>query len=311
MEKKVKSPLIKGYTRMEAKRALWGYIFISLWLIGAIMFFVVPLVRSFLYSINEIHLDAGGMRLEFVGWANFEHLFLRDHNFLQNLWASVRDMVLNVPVIVAFSLFTAVILKEKFRGRTVARAMFFFPVIIASGVVMAVMHHEILQGAGGDLGQAGESQQGYLFQAPDIVSIFANMGIPEQLLEFVTNVLNRLFDLTWKSGVQILLLLAAVNAIPKSSYEAADIEGATGWEKFWKITLPLVSPTLVVTIIYSIIDSFTDFDNPIIQQSRDFMGRGMLSLSTTVGFVYFIAVLLVIGLVYFVINKFAFYETGK
>jgi len=316
---------------MERRRALWGYAFISLWLIGTAIFFIVPMVQSVMYTFLDLEInDFGQLVSEPAGtsvratqilqtgesdvvlyWEHYRQLFWYDTYFLRNLWDSIRDMVLNVPVIVSFALFTAVILKEKFFGRTIARALFFFPVIIASGVVMSVLNDAILAGEAGQLAAGSTGQEAQLFQAPDIVTLFANMGIPEGVLEFVRDVLNRLFDLTWKSGVQILLLLAAVNSIPKSAYEAADIEGATGWEKFWKITFPMVSPTLVVTVIYTMIDSFTDHGNPIIMQASDAMERGLLSRSTTIGFVYFLVVLAVIGLVYFLINKLAFYENDR
>ena len=308
--KTFKKPL-GNYSKMERKRAKWGYAFISLWLVGTALFFIYPLIQSFMYSLNDMRLESGQMTTRFVGFEHWRELFWRDAEFLPNLWTSFLDMILNTPVIVAFALFTAVILKEKFFGRTVARALFFFPVIIASGVVMTVLQEAILAGEAGNLAAGSTAQSAQIFQAPDIVTLFSNMGIPEALLNFVRNVLNRLFDLTWKSGVQILLLLAAVNSIPKSAYEAADIEGATGWEKFWKITLPMVSPTLVVTVIYTMIDSFTDYGNPIIMQAQEAMGDGLLSRSTTIGFAYFIIVLLIIGITYAFINRFAFYENER
>ena len=309
MPTKFKSPLA-NYSRMERKRALWGYGFIGLWLIGTSLFFVYPLIQSFLYSLQDLQMVDGELTREWTGLYHWRELWNTDPEFLPNLATTFRDMIFNVPVIVSFALFTAVILKEKFFGRTVARALFFFPVIIASGVVMTVLQEAILAGEAGNLAAGSTAQDAQLFQAPDIVTLFSNMGIPQWTLEFVRDILNRLFDLTWKSGVQILLLLAAVNSIPKSAYEAADIEGATGWEKFWKITLPMISPTLVVTLVYTMIDSFTDYGNPIIMQASRAMGDGLLSRSTTIGFAYFIIVLVFIGIVYFVANKLAFYENA-
>ncbi|MFQ8952152.1 MAG: ABC transporter permease subunit, partial [Oscillospiraceae bacterium] len=83
-------------------------------------------------------------------------------------------------------------------------------------------------------------------------------------------IINSMFDLTWQSGVQILLLLSAINNIPSSFYEAAVMDGATAWEKFWKITFPTVTPTLLVSVIYTVIDGFTDYDNKVMQLLRSY-----------------------------------------
>lgn len=148
-----------------------------------------------------------------------------------------------------------------------------------------------------------------MFEAPSFEDTLSNLGLPQKVLEVFTNIVNQLFDLMWKSGVQILLMLAAVNNIPQSSYEVADIEGATEWEKFWKITFPMVSPTLLVAVIYSIIDSFTDYGNSVMRMISEKMSQGYYEYSSTLAFVYFACVLIIIGLVGLVLSRRVFYAS--
>ena len=131
-----------------------------------------------------------------------------------------------------------------------------------------------------------------MFAAPSFDYFVENLGVPEAAAELVRNVSSGFFDIVWKSGVQITLLLTAVNHISSSSYEAADIEGASWWEKLWKITFPMISPTVLVVLIYSIIDSFTDF-----------FERGLYEYSATVGIVYFAVILLLVGAVNLIIGR--------
>lgn len=306
-----KKKLIKvKHSRLERRRAVWGYAFLSLWLIGSVVFFIIPMVQAFIYSFNNITPSANGLALSFAGFAKYKYIIIDNPTYITQLWESIKDMLLNVFVIVPFAMFTATILKEKFRGRTVARAIFFLPVILSSGVVLTVLKEKIM-GSGEALELATGSQANYMFEAPDFADIFANLGLPEQLLNLIQTFLSEVFDITWKSGVQILLLLAAVNGIPKSSYEAADIEGATAWEKFWKITFPMVSPTLLVAIVYTVIDSFTDMSNPVMKSTETLMKGGNYAESTTLGLLYFLCILLIIGIIYFLINKFVFYENER
>ena len=117
------------------------------------------------------------------------------------------------------------------------------------------------------------------------------------MLGAIETLASEVFDLTWKSGVQILLLMAALNGIPASSYEVADIEGATAWEKFWKITLPTILPTLLVAIIYTIIDSFTDVGNGVMQMITENFKLGKYGNASAIGMVYFVAIMLIVGVV--------------
>ena len=147
----------------------------------------------------------------------------------------------------------------------------------------------------------------YLFQAPDLVNTFAAFGLPEFVLTSITDIVNGFFDLTWKSGVQMLLLLSAINNIPQSFYEAAVLDGAGAWVKFWKITFPAITPSLLVVIIYTVIDSFLDYDNLVMQMIRNYYQNNNYTYSATIGVIYFVCILAFVGLVSLVMRKLVVY----
>lgn len=289
---------------LEKDKSKWGWIFIAPWILGITVFFVWPMIESFTYSVSKLNVTAGGFSKTFVGFDNFRYFFVESTDFLPCLSQTVLGLIPSVLMILAFSMLIALILKENFRGRGVARAVFFFPVVIASGVVITILKDQVMMSGS----SVADMSPGYLFQAPNLVEAFAALHIPENILNSITQVINQIFDLTWKSGVQILLLQAAISNIPASFFEAGVMEGATAWEKFWKITFPTISPTLLVVIIYTIIDSFTDYGNQIMQMMRSYYTSNNYTYSATIGVIYFICVLLLIGVVELLCKKFIFYS---
>lgn len=290
----------------EKKRSIAGVLFILPWLIGTALFFVLPFCQSALFTFNNIQFTSSGFKLTFSGLYNYNYVMNSDPQFKTLLPTAFLNMAYQVPIIVFFSLFIAMILKSKFHGRTFCRAIFFFPVIIASGVVMGILSENMNLGSSVTQNLSAQ-QSSYLFQAPDFLVILKNLGLPTTVFGLLTVVINQMFSLVWKSGVQILLLLAAVNNIPDSSYEAADIEGATEWEKFWKITFPLVSPTLLVAVFYTIIDTFTDYQNQVMRYINKMAASAFYSLSTTMAFIYFIGILIIVGIINMILSKHVFY----
>lgn len=290
-------------SKMQRRRAWWGRLFILPWFIGAFFFFVIPMLTTVVWAFSNVNFAT--RTSTFIGVENFRSLFTEDANFLPNLVKSVGSVILQVPVIVVFSLFIAMILRQKFIGRTVCRAVFFFPVIIASGVVITILRTQVMMTDSA----TSAAQQAYMFSFPAFDSLTQTLGLPTFITDFVTGIVNGFFDITWKSGVQIVLLLAAVNHISPSSYEAADIEGATAWEKLWKITFPLISPTILVVVIYSIIDSFTDYGNTVMKSITDYFHEGMYAYSNAIALIYFVTILLVVGLVDLIVSRFVFYST--
>lgn len=292
----------KSGMTITQKRAFAGYFFILPWFLGLVYFFLIPFIQGIVYTFNKISMDGSKVVLTFNGITNYVNAFT-DTEFVQKLTNALVSMVPQVLIIVFFSLFVAIILREKFKGRTFARAIFFLPVIISSGVVITILQDNIFGGNASTV----VKEASYLFKAPNFNETLSNLGLPAFILDKFEWIVNELFNLTWKSGVQILLLLAAVNNIPKSSYEVADIEGATEWEKFWKITFPMVSPTLLVAVIYTIVDSFTDYGNKVMRMVSDKMMGGFYEYSVTLAYIYFVCVLVIIAIVGYFMSRHTFY----
>lgn len=293
----------KKYRSFQKQHNLFGWIFVSPWIVGTGLFFLWPMLESFLYSVCKLTPSENGFTKDFVGFDNYIYFFTKNTFFLPNLGASLGSIVPSVLMIVSFSVLMALVLKEKFIGRSFARAVFFFPVIIASGVVITILKNQVMMSGS----SVADMSPSYLFHAPNLVNVFSALGIPNQILVSITDLLNQIFDLTWKSGVQILLLLAAVNNIPQSFYEVGIMEGTTAWEKFWKITFPTISPTLFVVIIYTIIDSFTDYGNKVMEMLRAYYTDNNYAYSATIGVIYFVCILLIIGLIQKLCKRWIFY----
>ena len=287
---------------LKAQHAKWAWVFLAPWLIGILIFFVWPMAQSVIYSFSRLTITASGFQLDWVALENYTYLFTKDTFFLPNLTQALGEVIPSVLMITAFSLFIAVILKEKFFGRSAARTVFFFPVMIASGVIITILKTQVMMSV-----STSDSTATYLFQAPDLVNTFASFGLPEFVLTSITDIVNGFFDLTWKSGVQMLLLLSAINNIPQSFYEAAVLDGAGAWVKFWKITFPAITPSLLVVIIYTVIDSFLDYDNLVMQMIRNYYQNNNYTYSATIGVIYFVCILAFVGLVSLVMRKLVVY----
>ena len=289
-----------GRTETQKRSERWGYLFILPWLIGTVYFFLVPMVQAGIYAFSDVELVGGTTKIEFVGLKNFIELFTQHSEFWPNLTEAALTMLYEVPVVVVFSLLIAMVLRGNFRGHTFFRATFFFPVIIASGVVITILRTQVMMTGSATSAQ----QQAYMFNLPDFKVLTELFGLPDFMVELASNVVNGFFDITWKSGIQIILLLVAVNHISPSYYEVADIEGATAWEKLWKVTIPMIAPTILVVIIYTIIDSFTDYGNVIMRMIDDYAGNSKYSYSTAIALVYFVIVASLIGIVTLVMQRF-------
>ena len=298
-KKSAKAPRLER-TQTQKRNERWGYLFILPWLIGTFYFFVIPMVQAGIYAFSEVKLSGGTTSIKYVGLKNFIDLFTYHTEFWPNLTESLLTMLYEVPVIVVFSLLIAMVLRGDYKGHTFFRATFFFPVIIASGVVITILRTQVMMTGSATSAQ----QQAYMFNLPDFTVLTELFALPDFMVELASDVVNGFFDITWKSGIQIILLLVAVNHISPSYYEVADIEGATAWEKLWKVTIPMIAPTILVVIIYTIIDSFTDYGNVIMRMIDDYASEIKYDISTAIALIYFVIVGAMIGAVTLVMQRF-------
>ncbi len=292
----------RGGMSLTGKDSLAGFLFVLPWLIGTLYFFVKPFVTVILYSFHDVPSSGYLSESSFVGWDVFKRVFTTDTTFIRRFFESIAGIFTTAIFVIFFSMFVALILKSEFRGRTLVRAIFFLPVIIATGPVMNIINSEsIAQSL-----MAGESTS-VMFQVTSIEDLLIQIGLSRELTQTFSTMVSEIFNLSWKSGIQILLFLAGLQNVPHHLYEAADVEGASGWEKFWLITFPMITPILLLNTIYTVIEGFTDYSNDIVQmivaQTQDLN----LSYAAALGTSYFTVVFLIIIVIYFIINRRSFY----
>lgn len=288
----------RGRLSYERKKSLSGYLFLLPWLIGFFGLFLRTFISSVAYSFSDLSITENGVHLEFVGLENYRRAFLIDPDFVPNLMEQLKEMLINVPVILIFSLFFAVILNQNFRGRALARSVFFLPVIIGSGIVISIiqgdtMSNDVING----------TRAAGLFESGSFFVILEESGIDSEIVTMMMEIVNDIFELSWKSGLQIILFLAALQTVPDQLYEVAKVEGATAWEVFFKITLPMITPIMIVNIIYTIVDIFTDYGNELMIYILNLGKRLEFDYSAALANIYFIIIFLIIGIVFLLVSK--------
>ncbi len=286
----------------EKKKSAYGYVFISMWLIGAVVFFLIPFVSAVIYSFHDMQIDPGNVVLTSPGWQNYRRMFVEDSEFLPAFTSTLGSVLAQVPLICIFSLFIAVILNQKFRGRVIARAIFFLPVIITSGVVMNIINGDQF------IGQIMSGQRSsMMFEASSVRDMLTATGLDQIAVDFIVSVVDRIFDLSWSSGIQILIFLAGLQSISPTLYEVCRVEGANAWVTFWKVTLPMIGPMIVVGLMYTIIDNFIDYANPMFQYIQKVSGRIDFAYASAMSLVNFLVIFLLIGAVYLILNRRVYY----
>ena len=203
-----------------------------------------------------------------------------------------KRQLYQVPTILVFSMIIALLLNHKFRGRTLMRAIFFLPVVIATGVVMDILNNDLVSMV--MLSDAGGSN---MVQVDAFKSMLEEMGVDESIVSFVITTANNVFDLSWRSGIQILLFLAGLQSIPGQLYEAASMDGCTAWERYWKVTFPLLGPVLIINLVYTIIDHFTSLDNAVMESIMTYSKDLKYAYSSTLAWIYFVCVIVILLLV--------------
>jgi ABC-type sugar transport systems, permease components len=285
------------------QKALWGFIYVLPWLLGFVFFFFIPLLSSLRYSLSSISANAQGMTIEFIGFANYLEALTVNTSFNRVLTESIVNMVVNVPIIVIFSLFLAVLLNQKFFGRAVARSIFFLPVILASGIIMTLESTSLIQAVNDQNAGSGALNALGSFE---LEYMMLEAGVSETVVNYLTGAVDRIYQIVSQSGVQILIFLAGIQTISPQLYEAAKMEGATGYEAFWKITFPMVSPLILVNVIYTIIDSFSR--NALTDLIRETgFTQFNFGLSSAMAWIYFLAIAVILAISTYFISKRVFY----
>lgn len=301
----------------ERKKGLYGYGFIALWAVGTLWLFVLPVITSLWYSLCDTKLFAksdallhgmttAGIYTEWNNFSNYIDAFGDSAEFLPALLNSLGDIGPKSIVILIFSLFIAVILNQKFRGRTLARSIFFLPVLIATGPVISVINGDMTS-----RGVSDAAQFSTLFKTDlvtELMEFVGIYGINQSLTEFIQDITSDVLNLVWNSGIQILIFLSALQTIPPSAKEAASMEGATSWEFFWKITFPYISPMILSNLVYTVIDAFVATDNEVMECVLKASQNWEYGTSAALAWIYFAIIGACLAIITVIVNRFVFYE---
>ena len=272
--------------KLEKRESLAGVLFVLPWIIGACVFLAYPLVTSFWYSLNNIRITPKGTKFSFIGYGNYTQILLSDAQFLPDLVDYLLSTVISVPVVVVFALIIAMMLNQKIRGKSFFRLIFFLPVIIVSGPI---------------LGMLTEQNAGSI-SAIDTQAVSAAIAsfLPEMVAKPISDLFSNMVTILWYSGVPILIFLSALQKIDRSMYEASYVDGASGWEMFWKITLPSIKPMILLNCVYTIVFISSNDQNTIIGLIKNSMFSGTkekgYGYASAMAWLYSLVVLLLVGL---------------
>ncbi len=305
----------KRIASLDAKKARAGWVFVLPFVLSFIIIYLPIVINSIKYSLNKINPGrGGGFTLTFVGLENYQKALFVDPKFVQTLTSGIQQLIFDIPAIVIFSLFIAVLLNQKMAGRAAFRAIFFIPVIISTGLIDQIDQSNTMLDYMGNTEEgindgSGQNTTTEILSTMDIERLFENMKVGTELVDYVVNMVNNIYDIIIRSGVQMLIYLAGLQSISPAIYESCSIDGASAWETFWKVTFPMISPMILVNSVYTVIDSFTSQSNTVMLYISDvYNTTGGNVLSSAMSWIYFMIVLLIIGVVAALLSSYVFYQ---
>jgi len=309
MEKSLSIPKRRRVS-LNARKARNGYFFVAPFIIGIILIYLPILLDSIWFSFYDMaYKTENGQMIEYYQSAGlyYYRTALGDTGFISALFAGLQRLIFEVPAVVIFSLFIAVVLNQKMLGRAVFRAIFFVPVIISTGFMETLL----ADNTASDYMEGGTNTGDNTTSSSDIISVldvqklFGEMKVGTELVMYVVTIVNGIYQYINYSGVQMLIFLAGLQSISPSIYEASQIEGATGWETFWKITFPMISPMILVNAVYSTINAFTRITNPAMTYISAILDDSMKAATS---WIYFGVVMIIIAAVALIMSAFIFYQ---
>ena len=308
-----KQPKKRRIASLDRRKARSGWLFVLPFVIGFVLIYLPVIFDSIKYSFQRISVQAGGgLVTEFVGWQNYEEALINDPKFAQTLLVGIQELLFDIPAIIIFSLFMAVLLNQKMAGRAVFRAIFFIPVILSTGLMESINAQNIMAEYGEEtdsISNSGQSTTAELVSAIDIEYLFSNMKVGTEIVDYVVSAINNIYDIVNRSGVQMLIFLAGLQSISPVIYESCQIDGASSWETFSKITFPMISPMILVNAVYTIIDSFTTDSNTVMKfiAAKYTQTNGNV-ISSAMSWIYFLIVMLIVGVVAARFSGVVFYQ---
>ena len=314
-----KKPKSRKIASLDRRKSRAGWFFVLPFLIGFVVIYLPMIYESIVLSFSEMVNVDGQFEYELVGFKNYNEAlfgFTSDsgQTFVEVLLNGLKSLAFDLPAILIFSLFMAVMLNQKAAGRGAFRAIFFIPVILSTGIMESIAAMDIMDDYMGSTegidDGSGQSAATELVSSMDLQRLFANMKVGTEIVDYVSQAINNIYDIVNRAGVQMLIFLAALQSISPAIYESCKIDGATSWETFWKITFPMISPMILVNGVYTIIDSFTTDSNPVMKYignvyNSDANGQ---VLSSAMAWVYFLIVIVIVAVIASIFSAFVFYQ---
>lgn len=294
---------------MAGKESVAGILFVMPFLIGFFFIFLPLIAESLRYSFSDMEVSAGGYTLTRTsdnGLGNYIRAVAIDPDFNLMLLTNLVQMVAQVPLVLIFSFFAANLLNQNFHGRTAARSILFLPVIVSSGVIVALESSDLLVAT---MNTTSDLSGGELASFLNVAGFLTEYtSLPASVVGALSSAVNGLYDIVIASGVQILIFLAGLQSISPSLYEASSMEGATQWESFWKITLPMVSPLILVNSVYTVIDLFTNENNEMMQEIKTTIFTEIeYGYGSAMAWIYFVCIALLLIIVGGIVSRYVFY----
>lgn len=287
---------------LQSRRALIGYLFISPFILGFLVFMVKPLIQSFQMSLSEVDV-----KTTVFTWNNFYNYYkaLRiDPEFWIMVTNQVTNMFYQSIATIVFSFFVALILNQEFKGRALVRSIFFLAVILSSGVLVGIeFSNSLLSGLKDTIAKEGNANT-----ITDVLQKILSAGgvnvKTAKIFDILFGIIDNIYDVAMASGIQIIIFLSGLQNITPSMYEAAQMEGCTSWESLWKITVPMISPIFIVCWIYTIIDFFMKTDNQVMTKINNTLIYDLnYGFSSAMAWIYFVVVMLLIAISSWIIKK--------
>ncbi len=283
--------LKRKISSFEKKRSRTGYIFLSPWIFGSVFILIYPVTFSLILSFSDIKSYIT-YSVNFVGISNYKEIFIADEKFVPYLLTTIIDMLINTPMIIIFSLIIAIMVNKDIKGKAVFRTIFFLPVLLGAGYIMQQVLGQDVQGNSTELARS-------VLLPPNVQNYIGQTAV-----EYITEFFNRITVVMWKSGVQIVLFLSGLQSISPAIYEASRIDGAGEWEIFWKITLPMVTPILLLNFVYTIISAAFEENSLLNYIISIGFKKNEFEVSSAMGWIYFAVVLVFLGIIFLILNPF-------
>ncbi|MBQ8753293.1 MAG: sugar ABC transporter permease [Clostridia bacterium] len=295
---------------LKRRDAVTGLLFISPWLIGFLAFFIGPMIKTVQFSFGEVTFGDNGYIFNWTGIDKYDYIFTDDVSFLPALASTLGDIATSVPIILVFSFFIALLLKKRSFATNLAKGIFFLPVIMSSGVFLSYQNNNSSINQVIDSSMEEVSGAVTMLSSQNMILYLEQMGLPEEFIGYITGPIDNIYNVVMLSGVQIFIFLAGLNSISPSLYEACYIEGGGPWETFWKITFPMMTPSILVNTVFSLVDTFTSESNEVMNQVYTLaFSNFQFGLSSAMCLIYVTVLAVIMAVTVWLIGRRTFYYT--